>query len=273
MKMTKIKLIGLSAIDLPIVGALPSDNYILKSAEGLGPPEIDVLISDTINAGGYYQGRRPHNRELVFMVGINPDYKIGQTAADLRTTFYGLLTPGYSSSVLVEIIDGANTVATITGYVKKLEINPFSKDPEVQITIACLQPYFQDKNLLYIVPTVATDVRITNLGTAPAGFHMELIFTANVTNWKIENAAGVLGPGQKMDFVYNFLIGDKLTIDTRPGFRGVWLTRGGLTTNIIYTLSSSSIWYMLHGGVNIFTASSLAFTWGDVYYLPQYWGI
>lgn len=268
MYFTKIRLNGLTAVDLPKVGAQPSDLYILKSADGLGPPEVDVSISKTLNAGGYYQGRRPQSRELVFLVGLNPDYSVGMTAADLRTTMYGMLTPGSSDSVLVEIMNANTVLAQTTGYVKKLEIVPFTKDPSVQITMPCLQQYLEAPALLYVVPATMATPSITNVGTAPEGFHMELIFTAGMSSWTLTHSSG-----RKMELVYGFVSGDKLIIDTRPGSRGIWVLRGAVLTNIIYTLSADSVWHMFHGGVNNFTASSASFTWGDVYYLPQYWGI
>jgi hypothetical protein len=268
MHFTKVRFNGLSTVDLPILGALPSDPYILKNVEGLGPVEIDVSIADTLNAGGVYQGRRPQSREIVASVGLNPDFKVGQTASDLRASLYGMLTPGYSDNITIQVMDSAVIIAQTTGYVSKMEINPFSKDPEVQITIPCLQQYLQAQNLLYVTPASKSAPAIVNTGTAPAGFHWEVIFTSNVTNWTLSDPTG-----KKMQFTYAFLTGDKLEFDTRPGSRGVWLTRSAVRSNIIYTLSSDSIWYMLYGGNNVFATSSQAFNWGDVYFLPQYWGI
>lgn len=268
MYFTKIRLNGLSVVDLPIVGALPSDQFILKSADGLGPPEVDVSIADTLHAGGIYQGRRPHSRELVFHIGLNPNYGINQSVSDLRTTLYGMLTPGYIDNVTVSIMNDTAIVAKTTSYVKKLEINPFSKDPEVQLTMSCLQQYFEALSPLYLTIPSKVAPAIDNIGTAPAGFHMEVIFTANHSVWTLSDASG-----KKMQITYTFITGDKLVIDTRPGHRGIWVVRGGTTTNIIYALSTDSIWYMLHGGNNVFITSSQAFNWDDVYYLPQYWGI
>lgn len=269
MHFTKLRLIGLYTVDLPIVGALPSDVYILKDVEGLGPTEIDVSIAQTLNAGGVYQGRRPQSREIVAKVGLNPDYKSGMTASNLRETLYGLLTPGYIDSVDVQIVDNTTILVKTTGIVKKLEINPFSKDPEVQITIPCLQQYLLAPNLLYVTPASKSAPEIINVGSAPAGFHMEVIFTSDPgTNWILSDITG-----KKMQFDYDFAIGDTLIFDTRPGFRGIWRTRAGVTLNIIYALSTDSTWYMFHGGSNVFATSTQGFTWGDVYYLPQYWGI
>lgn len=268
MRFTKIRLAGLTSIDLPISGAMPSDRYILKEVDGLGPPEVDVSIADTLNAGGVYQGRRPQNREIVLKIGLNPDYSSGQTASDMRTYFYGMLTPGSTDEVGVFVLNDANVVACTTGYVKKLEISPFSKDPEVQITIACVWPYLQAPMVLYVDPSGKSTPEIENSGTAPSGFHMEVIFTQPASSWVLTDATG-----KKMEFVYDFLVDDKLSFDTRPGYRSINLERNLITSNILYSLSANSEWVMLYGGLNTFVSSSSDFNWGDVYYTPQYWGI
>jgi Phage tail protein len=268
MYFTKLRLVGLTTIDLPIIDALPSDPYILKSVTGLGPPEVDVSIMNTLNAGGFYQGRRPQTREPVVHIGLNPDYKIEQTVSDLRQDLYGLLTPGADDIVKIQIWDDIDLLLYTTGYVKKLEIAPFSKTPEVQVTISCLQQYLLSLDDLYVDPGSTSAPTITNVGTAPAGFHMEVVFSAGMPQWEI-----TASNGDKMLFDYDFLSGDTLIFDTRPGVRGIKVLRGVTEMNILWALSSDSTWLMLHGGDNYFTTVPTTFAWGDVYYLPQYWGI
>ncbi len=268
MRFTRIRLNGLTPVDLPIVGATPADTYICKNVDGLGPPEIDVALARTLNAGSVYQGRQSQSRQIVALVGLNPDYTAGVVPADLRVSLYGLLSPGFLDSILVQIINEEEVLASTTGYVSKMEINPFSKDPEVQVTINCEDLYFKAADEIFLTPDSKSNPEIENLGTAPAGFHMEVTFTADTSGWTLSDASG-----NEMYFNYAFLSGDKLIFDTRPGLRGIWLVRAGITTNIIYTLAPGSIWYMLHGGVNAFLTSSSSFDWGDVYYLPQFWGI
>lgn len=268
MYFTKIRLNGLEVIDLPIVHARPSDLYILKNADGLGPPEVEVSILDTINAGGFYQGRRVHSRELVFLVGLNPTYENNQRVSDLRESLYGLLTPDLAESVKIEIMDEETSLAYTTGYVKKFEVVPFSKTPEVQITMACLQQYWVTPSNLYVELTDKLHPFIENVGTAPAGFHMEVIFSSSVSGWTLMDDFN-----KKMLFNYTFGAGDILIIDTRPGMRGIWVNKLGVITNIIYTLSADSSWLILHGGKNQFHTNVQLFDWGDVYYLPQFWGI
>ena len=269
MRFTKLRFNGLEVVDFPIIGATPQDVYICKGVDGLGPSEIELSIANTLNAGGYYQGRRAQNKQIVSLIGLNPDHSTGQTPSDLRESLYGLLSPGHGEDyITVQLVDTSTVVAEMLGYVSKMEINPFSADPEVQITTDCLKAYFQAPNDLFVSPASKITPEIENVGTAPAGFHLEVLFTAGITDWTLTHTAG-----RKMEINYEFLAGDLLTIDTRPGYRGIWVTRASVTTNIIYALSSDSVWHMLHGGINAFSTSSSAFDWGDVFYLPQFWGI
>ena len=268
MRFTKLRYNGLTVVDFPIIGAKPQDVYICKSVDGLGPPEIDVAIEDTLNAGGYYQGRHPQNRQIVLLVGLNPNYTAGEVPADLRTSLYGMLTPGIDDKITVQIVNVEEVVASIIGYVSKMEINPFSDTPEVQITTNTISPYFRSPDELFIEPADKAAPEIENVGTAPAGFFMGVAFTADQAGWTLTHVSG-----KKMEFNFEFETGDLLEFDTRPGSRGIWVTRASVRYNIIYTLTQDSTWFMLHGGVNTFATSSSAFDWGDVFYLPQFWGI
>ena len=269
MKFTKVRLNGLTVVDLPIEGALPSDKYILKGIDGAGPPDLDVALGDTLYGDAVFQGRQAQGRELVGLVGLNPDYGSSETAADLRANLYGMITPGYGESIVVQFMNVDTVVAETTGYVKRLEINPFNKDPEVQLTIACVERQLVAPDVIFLEPADKLHPEILNEGTAPAGFHMEVIFTSAQASWVLQDVLGMY----EMDIVYDFEVGDMLEIDTRPGHRGIWVTHSAVRKNIIWALTAGSIWFMLHGGNNVFNASSNAYTWGDVYYQPRFWGI
>lgn len=271
MKFTKIRLVGLDPIDLHIQSAHPSDPYILKAADGLGPPEVDVAIATTIYSGGIYQGRRPQGREIVLRVGLNPDYGSYQTASDLREEIYSLLSPGYGQdeSVQIHIMNNDALVAQTLGFVKRIEVAAFTQDPEVQITIATLLPYFEAPEEYYQDPMGSLSApELKNIGTARTGFYMSVRFLETLSSWQISDA-----DGNKMLFEHNFLANDVLLFDTNPGSRGIWRTRDLITTKVVYILSPDSSWLTLKGGWNTFVTSSPSFEWGDVYYRPKFWGI
>jgi len=271
MQFTKIRLAGRTNIDMPFFGLRPSNPYILKQADGLGPPEIDVFLS-----GGIYQGRKPQDREIIVRAGLNPNYAVGQTAASMRTTLYGLLTPGGNDNITVQLMNGPVVVVQTSGYVKRIEIVPFSKDPEVQITIACAKPYLYEpteKTLgLLELGTPASPFTIENPGSVTAGFYLELTYNANQdTYWTLYSGGAGVAP--KFRINYPFLNGDILMIDTREGQRSIKRTRGSSTINVLYALSTDSTWPTLHPGTNTFWTSSTSFNWGKAIFTPRYWGI
>jgi hypothetical protein len=274
-KYTRIILKGATDIHLPFIGN-PSHKFLLKAADGLGPPEIDVNINPTLFAGGVYLGRRPQGREVVLRVGLKPGYATGPTAADLRTELYGLLTGGTTDLVTLQIVNGnqagAPILAYTDGYIKRIEINPFSKEPEVQITLSCLQPYLlHPVNISQNNATLSKSApSFTNLGTASAGLYILVNFTAATSDWSITN-----GRGEKVRLLgWNFGIGDKLAIDTRDGLRNMtYFQTNGNVKNVVQYLTLDSQWFQLHTGVNTFTTSHQNFNWENFMYRPRYWGV
>jgi hypothetical protein len=268
MKFTRLKLIGFHETNLPVVGALPSDPYIFKGADGLGPPEIDVIIANTLNAGGYYQGRRPQTREIVIRIGLNPDFGSSLTAADLRGELYGLLSPNTSDAITIQILNENQIVAYTTGYVKKLEIAPFSPTPEVQVTIASLYSYLLAPDSVSLAPANLAVFDIENLGTAPTPFYMEILFRADTSQFILTDDLN-----RPMKVTYDFKDGERLVINTEPGSRGVWRIHNENKTSIIHALSTDSIWHVFHSGTNRFGTNVQTFEWRDFHYTPRYWGI
>lgn len=269
MKFTKVRLNGLTVVDLPVADVLSSDKYILKGMDGVGPPDLDVALGDTLFGDAVFQGRQAQGREIVGLIGLNPDFGVSESASDLRSNLYGMITPGYGEIITVQFMNVNTIVAETTGIVKRLEINPFSKEPEVQITIACLERQFVAPEAIFLEPEDKLFPEILNLGNAPAGFHMEVIFTDTVAAWVLQDSPG----RHEMNIVYDFEVNDLLEIDTRPGHRGIWVTRSGVRANIIWALQAPVTWFMLHGGLNELNVNTDLYNWGDLYYTPRFWGI
>lgn len=273
MKFTKLRLVGLQTIDLPIKGVVSSiPAYLVKAIDGLGPTEVDVSIAQTLFQGGVYQGRRPQPREIVIRMGLNANFAADKTVEDMRQQLYGLLTPGYSDQILVEVLDGATVMTSNVGWVKKMEIVPFSKEPEVQITIATLDAYLQAPALALTAlgGLSKSNPQISNAGDAPSGFHMELTFNiSQPSGWTLSDEFGL----KKMQFARSFSSGDKLIFDTEPGQRQITVIRSGTPINFIGSLTADSTWFTLHGGANNFVTSNINFTWNLVSHWPQFWGV
>lgn len=265
MKFTKMRLISTDNVDFPIVGAIPSDMFLLKGVDGLGPTQQNPTI-----VNGVVQGINPTDRQIVMRVGLNPNYGLNQTAEQLRSTLYTMMAPKYGTQPVVQFMDDNLVVAEIEGLTSGIEIAPFSKDPEVQITFDCVGDNLVAPNDLTIIPTTKAQFDIPNPGTASVGFEFEITFTAKASKFTLEKIGGVL---QLMTLTYPFVVGDVLTINTREFQRSITVDSGGDTITLIGMLSDDSIWLELDPGVNEFDPSLSTFDWGSVTFKPEFLGV
>lgn len=280
MRFTKLRLVGSVNVDLPIVGVESDSPFILKGVDGLGPPERVVKTGGSVAEGGTRQGTRAANRQVVALIGLQPGWEFGQTAADLRETLYGLLTPPFGAPVQVQIMDGDTVVAVARGDVSRCETPLFVKDPVVQVTIDCDYPYLLAPATISQAPakTVSgsqTAIDILNDGTAPAGFYMAITLgAAQAGALRIsENSAS----GRFMNILGPWGSGDKLIVDTRDGARKILRDPAGSgpQVSVLGNMTSGSTWLQLHGGKNRLLINSTSFTYSDYLFAhtPAYWGV
>jgi hypothetical protein len=267
-------LLGTKTLDLPIVTVDPQSSYILKDVIGLGPPEINVAMLETLSQGGIHQLSKALSREVVMRIRLNPDYSLSETVADLRNSLYGFLSVGKAPlpPMYIKLLSGINTVAQIQAYIKKFEIVPFAKEPEVQVTFACVKSFLEGPAQIEInTGTLDTlNPQIDNTGTAPTGFYMQLTFSDPSEYFSITSSDDI---SLAISIGYSFQTGDVLTIDTQPGTRYVGRTRSGSGLDLYNELDSDAVWLTLQAGINGFICDPISFAWNDVHFTPQYWGI
>ncbi len=267
---TGLRIVGGQTINLPLYDATLRDPYRLANVDGLGPPEVDVQITNALYTGGKYHGRRPQNREIVMLIDLNPDFSVNQTPADLRSAFYKSIAPASSTGgIQVQIMNEGAVIAFTNGYVKKVEINPFAKNPQVQLTIACLTPYFMYVNNIESTPEDLLNFMIDNIGDAPSGFEQVVTFTANTGGWSIAKD----GSNERLYIDKSFLIGDELHVNTIAGSKDIYMVRDGVTTSLLSFLDPDSTWLQLTAGENHLSHITTDFTWNSFVYRPLFWGV
>lgn len=282
MTMTMLRLIGAQSVDLPIIGADASGPFVLKSVEGLDAPEINVRMARSVLEKAIYQGKSPVLRQIIALVGLQPDWDTGQTARDLRKTLYSLLTPRYGQMVRAEVVDENGVLGFAQGHISKLEAALFSKDPAVQITLDCDYAYLLSPDTVVQQPVQSSvgGIRaftVENEGDAPAGFKMGVDLMANVGNSLVLSDSDPRGMKMQIDGI-NWLAGDRFVIDTRPGSRGLWRGAGGggLVSVLNNMNAAVSEWLYLYGGDNQLLLNTTAFDWApglDFAHQPAYWGV
>lgn len=259
---------------LNIRDARPTDSIIVSKIEGLGPVDIDLFIGDFARDGGSYDGRRVPPRDLTFWLEYNPNYEAGESVSGLRRLLYKTFLDPFPRSKSVPLIFHDDEVADqqLVGYTTKFDGDIFSDETTAQIVMRCPQPYLVD-----VVETVKLSEGPTlpfqYAGTAETGFIVEAEITVN-TSWLKLDLNDVI-----MIMDYDFQVGDEVYIDTRPGSKRVQVTRAAVTTDILYSLyTSTSEWLLIHSPDNVLkiygaTPESIVGNITRVAFNAYHWGV
>lgn len=277
MRFTKIVLATATfAIHLHKDTASPSDPYILRGADGLGPSQASLSI-----AYGELKYREAANKEPVFLIGLNPDHSTDQTASDLRDELYGLISKARYYETFIQFYDGPDILCVAKAFVRNIEVVPFDKDPRVQVTFATTRPYFEALLPVNIGENIGTNLRsMTNEGTDVSGFAGKVQFPSAATSFKLTD----LSTNEIFQLNYSFLSGDILSFSTQEGNRYITITRntGGQEPSVIpipKAMTANSSWLTLKRGLNSFSYVTtngnnlVNITWLENTYVPKYLGV
>lgn len=257
------------------LGLHEDDKYYVKSVTGLEPPDRNVAIARTA-AGGKFQGVTMTDREIVVLIGLNPDWDAGETPKILRHNLYTLLNTGYDPKIDVILNQGSIPVCHEYAYITKFEASIWDSNPAVQLTLTTLNPTFRALAPFSYIPENLSETLpdIYNYGTAETGFMFAVKFTANRNGWFIRTAED---QNVGMTFDMAFQTNDVLSVSTIPGQKYVhWKKYRGKVQNKLGILRSGSAWLQLHPGHNHFVvpAQTGAWAWeGNLSFTAHFWGV
>lgn len=260
---------------LPEGQAENDDKYYIKNVTGLEPPTRNVAISRTAS-GGKFQGVTVEDREVVVLLGLNPDYEAGETPQFLRDNLYTLLYTGYDPKVDIHLMNGITPLAREYAYVTAFEEALFDANPAVQITLTCLNPTFRAFFPHSYAPDELSETYpdVYNFGTAETGFQFAVKFTDDMNGWYIKTAED-----QNVGMVFDMLFheNDVLSVSTIPGQKYVhWKKHRGKVQNKIGILKNNAEWIQLHPGHNHFVVPAKLAKWewnGSLTFTPRYAGV
>lgn len=162
------------------LGRAETDLIQIRNIEGLDPVKASVNTSPLGSVDGTsYTGSNVADRNIVLTVHPNPDWD-NWSHESLRKLLYAYFMP----KRLIRLVFYSDTrpPVDILGFVESVEANPFSKDPELVVSIICPDPYFTA-----IDPEVITGQSVRSGGavhvidydgTVEAGIHVEVSFTS-----------------------------------------------------------------------------------------------
>ena len=263
--------------DLNLDSSAGENGYIIKECEGLGPPDFEAVVEGFDSNGISVMDSDPQTREIPIKIGLQPGFN--QTYGQLRDDLYKLI----SRTVFVKLMNGSTVIAQTTGFIKKVDTIHFSNQPEITIIIECQDGAFSaPKSVPIPLPTLNNLAPIINYeeGTAPAGLDLVFTVTAVQNSFSISEyskswAVGGVDIHNIFLLTYPFLVGDVVTISTRPKNKQITLLRSGTTYDIAGNINAGAVWPKLLTGVNAFvwTFASSWMTWNSASYTPRYWGV
>lgn len=274
--LTKIDVNSENAFYVPILGATPKTNLLVRKITGLNPPDANLFIGEYASDGGVYQGRRVGNRNVVITMDLNPNPALGETVSGLREMLYkAFMDPMSEADYLqLNLHDDQDRIRYVVGYTEKFEAEVFDVETMAQISLICPDPYIRDiaETVLNNTPGWTT-VPFIYAGTAETGF---------VATIKINQATSVLtldNNNKQMVLNRTFAVNDVVTISTTRGARSITVTpSGGPTSSILANLTVASPWLELHSQSNLMkvygsTTVILPASVTQLRYRQAYWGV
>lgn len=241
------------------------DNYYITGVQGLTPPATNINTAKAgIIDGTFFNSASVEERNIVITLVLNGDIESN------RQKLYRIFPRKTPCTIFFK---NENRDVKIQGYVETIESDLFAKREQVQISIICPRPYFEDlavicaelsKSLaLFEFPfsievsepipiSEITDYplcEIVNSGDAECGCVIDIDVHAAIQGLKIMNM-------QTEQFFFldtAFVNHDRIRINTNSGQMGVRMERGGSSYNILNTVGENSTWLRLVPGLNRFT--------------------
>lgn len=271
--LTKVEIRNIAGALLTLTLGDVTDGFIVEEIQGLGPVKATIVSTSLAQVDGtQHQSSRRESRNLLFKIGLEPDY-VTTSVFDLRSQLYNFFMT--KTEVFMRFFVD-NIEVNISGRVEACEPAIFSREPEVDISIVCFDPDFVSVDeIVYSGSTVSdsTEFLIDYPGTVEAA----VLFTLNLDRAESEFTIYHRPPDnvvRSLDFAASLLDDDVLVIDSRTGNKGVTLTRTATASSLLYAMDPASSWIVLEPGENYLrvytTGAAIPFTMA---YTPRYGGL
>ena len=234
------------------------------SITGLNPPKAQVNTTSIAGLdGAKLNSTKLETRNIVIMLKLNGNVESNRLLMYMYFRTKDTCTFYYQNQTLD---------VSIQGVIESVECNLFAKGEMMQISIVCPFPYFASINEIiadisnetgaFVFPfsidigdpiafSIYQSNRITNVfnnSESETGVTIEIDVLNTVNDVKIINTV----TGDYIELSYSFEAGDRVTINTQKGQKGVSLLRNGATTNIFSSVQRGSTFFQLAVGDNEF---------------------
>lgn len=236
-------------------GREETDLIQIRNITGLDPVKAAVNTAQFGSVdGAAYIGSNVPPRNIVLTLHPNPDWDLW-TYESLRRLLYSYFMPK-SGTRLIFYSDDMPSVS-ILGIVEDANVNPFSKDPEMQVSVICPDPYFTAVDATIVAGQSDTDFSsptdIDYKGNIPAAFNVEVSRVSDPAPTSIgiqvgDPSVSYFRIAASVDSSNYFQMNSQ---DGNKFAQSIALNTG-VITNLLSKMQSGSTWPVLQPGVNDF---------------------
>lgn len=256
------------------------DRYIVKAIYGLDADELfaKFYAFGNVTQDPYFKlGMK--KREIVMRLVLSPNWDLSEDYSVIRSDLYKAIAHSRNGLVKVCLRSGTTLVAQAEGYIRKFEVPHMNKDPELQITIECDDPFFYGTTTQeFTTEDFDTSGYISlpdQFTTAPHGLEMSFYVDSACPSLSIEDGLAT-DWYFRLEYAGGFLAGDSIYINTTDKEREVTLTRGVDQIGLMSSVHPDSVWPMIFPGDNEFYIPQVDD--GDVIissisYVAKFWGV
>jgi len=229
-----------------------SSGYLVTDIQGLDPVKAIIVSSSFAQRdGSQYQSSRREDRNLIFTLGLEPEYA-STTVQALRDMLYTFFMP--KEQVQLRFFDDNGRTVDISGRIETMDSPIFAREPTATIGIICF-----DSDFKALAPVQfsgnstsgTTETTLTYPGTVETGFLFTLNVDRTITSFTIYHRPED-DVTRTLAFAADLVAGDKLEINTLDGSKAAVLTRASVESSILYGVSPYSNWINLFKGDNRF---------------------
>lgn len=269
----------LPLFDFNLDSSAGENGYILKTAQGLDPPDLISIVIGFDSVGTPIMDSVAEKREIVLRLGLVP--VMSQTYSSLRDNLYRFI----NRTVMISLMDDSIVIAQARGFISKVEAVHFSNTPDIQMTIECVEGEFTAPfaiNIPWVDLDTLEPVISYEEGTAPTGLELQFYCSAVIgrAGFTIFNHSRVWFVGatqvyNEFTLTFPLITDDVITISTQPKNKRITLLRAAVTYDLAGYVNAGAVWPKLYPGVNAFEWD-LSTEWMEMVsasYTPKYWGV
>lgn len=215
-----------------------ASGYTLVEVKGVNPPKAGINTEGYATAdGSVFNSSRLNNRNVVLTF-----YASSAAAEAGRIDLYQL----FRSKKPVELeFKTKNRTVTAAGWVESVEVNLFTNPQKIAVSVICPDPFLKAAQ-----SSQTFGGTVNNGGEMETGGLIEITASGAAENITLANTT----TGEECTIAATLASGDKITLNTRQGQKGVKLTSSGADANILNDFEGD--WLTFEPGANTTTITA-----------------